>query len=231
MRQLLQEHAKSTSLSGEISEQAALEQLLSKSLPISATTPPLAPPQQSSVYMAGSLYGGAAGLQLRVMISEGRNFEGGMTSFEQGGIRWALLVSLLFRTQRASTEAFEVVSDDPSPRLNGSFIFDLSPASVDSLDTLLESGDKDLVICLTKEVIPQSHRSNRGQHTAGSSPWSKYTLAGVTRVVLATAVVDWTHALISAGTSIAVPLQPIDEDQRVEVSHMKTYTHTFVLSI
>jgi hypothetical protein len=220
VRKLLQEHAQSTSLSHDISEQAALEQLLAKSLPVSATTPPLAPPQQSSVHLVGSLYGGGAGLQLRVTLQGGRNFEGAMTAYEQGGTRWSLRVSLLFRTQRASTETFEVVSNDACPALNGSFLFDLSPSSTESIQQLLASGDKDLVLCLTKEVSSSPHkiRNNQAASQTSSSPWSKLTLFGVTRVVLATGVVDWRHAIISADTPIPVTLQPTDEDQRMEVS-------------
>eukprot|EP00615_Pteridomonas_danica_P001559 CAMPEP_0114361300 /NCGR_PEP_ID=MMETSP0101-20121206/24609_1 /TAXON_ID=38822 ORGANISM="Pteridomonas danica, Strain PT" /NCGR_SAMPLE_ID=MMETSP0101 /ASSEMBLY_ACC=CAM_ASM_000211 /LENGTH=114 /DNA_ID=CAMNT_0001506165 /DNA_START=17 /DNA_END=358 /DNA_ORIENTATION=- len=91
VRDLLMNHAQSSSLSGEISERAALEQLLVKSLPITGTTPPLAPPQPTIILNNnnGSSKSLSSDFQLHVIIHETQGLESGfLLSDSVGGIQW-----------------------------------------------------------------------------------------------------------------------------------------------
>jgi hypothetical protein len=57
VKTLLAEHAKAANLTEGVSERAALERLLSRTLPITATAPPLAAPTISSVALFPSTGG------------------------------------------------------------------------------------------------------------------------------------------------------------------------------
>ena len=152
VKTLLAEHAKAASLTEGVSERAALERLLSRTLPITATAPPLAAPTISSVALFPSTGGiasvtpranaaavaevvvpGSAGaaapvrdvLQLRVALRGGRSFTGGLVETSGGGVRWAIRAHLLFKEQRATSAAVEMAVGDPNPAVEGMFAFEL----------------------------------------------------------------------------------------------------------
>ena len=251
VKKLIQDHAASTSLASGLSERSALEVLLARSIPLAENSPPLAPPTTldfgahvESIPGFGprssSLRRRTGGLQLRVSLRGGRNFEGGLVDHDTGSVRWALRCSLLFRGQRAVGQAVEVAPGTKAPKLEGSFLFEVASEDVcmellqgDCLAALASSPDL-VKVCITKEVVgagtfghvPAAATTaafDRGGY--GGSTASDSTLSGLSRLLVATAAVDWRQALTSRGSqSLAVTLRPITgDDQEMEVRQLSLF--------
>ena len=228
VKALLAEHAKATSLAQGMSERAALERLLSRTLPVTATAPPLAAPAGAAGPSITALQSAAASavenkrdsLQLRVALRGGRAFAGGMLETGSGGVRWALRAHLLFNEQRATSPAVELRVNDPNPAVEGMFAFELCASGLPARRDELLAMKEPLRICLTKEVMvdgasPTAHRPlpavERGSDPGGVSA-SDFALTGLTRVLLGTATVDWRQALVKRGETFAVEVKPAGDD-------------------
>ena len=233
VKALLAEHAKATSLAGGMSERAALERLLSRTLPVTATAPPLAAPTAvaagpsiTALQSAASAVGSHKrdSLQLRVALRGGRAFAGGMLETGSGGVRWALRAHLLFNEQRATSPAVELRVNDPNPAVEGMFAFELCASGLPARRDELLAMKEPLRICLTKEVmvdgasptahcpLPMAPEGRGAGDFAGGVSASDFALTGLTRVLLGTAAVDWRQALVKRGETFAVEVQPAGDD-------------------
>ena len=188
LRQLIREYATNgaggSSAPAATNERAALAQLV-------AAVERAPAPELVNGLEGDGLPIGTPTLVLRLEVKGGEAFAGEVSDLRTTGEINMLRLHVLFRRQRAASPPTPSALD---PALSGAFLFELSrppPSSEREWHTLLEEEDGLIRFALTRE------------RTGPGPPL---------RTLVATAAVDWRHALLLRGSVLPVQLRPSGPD-------------------